>query len=102
VWQSNAASSSSKGSGVAKVEGEIVIGRPVDVVFNYVAGQRNEPQYNPRLVRAEKVIRGLVGKEARFSSAIMSWGRPADMLIEFTAYDRPVQLAQVTTIDRLT
>jgi len=25
---------------------------PVDVVFDYVADQSNEPQYNPRMVRA--------------------------------------------------
>ena len=28
---------------MAKIEGEIVIGRPVDVVFDMVADQRNEP-----------------------------------------------------------
>ena len=32
---------------MARVEGQIVIGRPVDVVFGYVADQSNEPQYNP-------------------------------------------------------
>jgi hypothetical protein len=28
---------------MARIEGEIVIGRPMDVVFDYVADQRNEP-----------------------------------------------------------
>ncbi len=37
---------------MAGVEGEIVIGRPVEVVFDYVADQSNEPQYNLRMVRA--------------------------------------------------
>jgi polyketide cyclase/dehydrase/lipid transport protein len=83
---------------MTKIEGEIVIGRPVHVVFDYVADQRNEPHYNPRMVRAEKVTAGPVGKGTRFSSAIMSRGRPADMLIELTGYDRPVRLAQVTTM----
>jgi hypothetical protein len=83
---------------MARIEGEIVIGRPVDVVFDYVADQRNEPHYNPRMVRAEKVTEGPVGKGTRFRSAIMSRGRPADMLIELTGYDRPVRLAQVTTM----
>jgi hypothetical protein len=36
-----------RGNGMAGIEGEIVIGRPVDVVFDYVADQRNEQQYNP-------------------------------------------------------
>src|SRR6266436_8522266 len=32
--------------------GEIVTGRPVDVVFDNVADQRNEPRYNLRMMRA--------------------------------------------------
>jgi hypothetical protein len=47
---------------MARIEGEIVIGRPVDVVFDYVADQSNEPQYNPQMVRAEKITSGPVGK----------------------------------------
>ena len=37
---------------MARIEGEIVIGQPVGVVFDYVADQSNEPQYNPQVVRA--------------------------------------------------
>jgi hypothetical protein len=83
---------------MARIEGEIVIGRPVEVVFDYVADQRNEPQYNPRMVRAEKITGGPVGKGTRFSSAVMSRGHRADMVIELTGYERPVRLAQVTTM----
>ena len=43
------------------IAGEIIIGRPVDVVFDYVADQSNEPRYNRRMVRAEKVTAGPVG-----------------------------------------
>jgi hypothetical protein len=39
---------------MARIEGEIIIDRPVDVVFDYVADQRNEPRYNPQMVRAER------------------------------------------------
>jgi hypothetical protein len=48
---------------MAGIEGEILIGQPVDVVFDYVADQSNEPQYNPRMVRAEKITPGPVGRE---------------------------------------
>ena len=47
---------------MTRIQGEIVIDRPVEVVFDYVADQSNEPQYNPRMVRAEKVTPGPVGK----------------------------------------
>jgi uncharacterized protein YndB with AHSA1/START domain len=83
---------------MAMIEGEILIDRPVDVVFDYVADQRNEPQYNPQMVRAEKITPGSVGKGTRFRSAVASRGRTAEMLIECTGYDRPTLLASTTTM----
>jgi Polyketide cyclase / dehydrase and lipid transport len=82
-------------SGIA---GEIIIARPVDVVFDYLADQSNEPQYNPRMVRAEKITPGPVGKGTRFRSAVASMGRTAEMLIECTGYDRPTLFASATTM----
>ena len=82
-------------SGIA---GEIIIAMPVDVVFDYVADQSNEPQYNPRMVRAEKITAGPVGKGTQFRSAVSSMGRTAEMLIECTGYDRPTLLASTTTM----
>jgi hypothetical protein len=46
---------------MAGIDDAIVIGRPVDVVFDYVADQSNEPQYNSQMVRAEKITAGPVG-----------------------------------------
>jgi polyketide cyclase/dehydrase/lipid transport protein len=83
---------------MARIDGEIVIGRPVDVVFDYVADQGNEPQYNPQMVRAEKITPGPVGKGTRFRSAVASRGRTAEMLIECTGYDRPRLLESTTTM----
>ena len=59
---------------MAGIEGEILIGQPVDVVFDYVADQSNEPQYNPRMVRAEKITPGPVGKGTRFRWLRRRWG----------------------------
>lgn len=83
---------------MAAIEGEVVIGRPADVVFDYVADQRNEPQYNPRMVRSEKITDGPVGRGTVFRSAVASLGRTAEMRIECTAYQRPVLLASTTTM----
>jgi Polyketide cyclase / dehydrase and lipid transport len=83
---------------MARIEGEIVIGRPVDAVFDYVADQRNEPQYNPQMVRAQKMTAGPVGKGTQFRSAVVSRGRTAEMLIECTGYDRPKLFATTTTM----
>lgn len=85
---------------MAKIEGEIVIGRPVGEVFDFVADQSNEPQYNPQMVRAEKITRGPVGTGTKFRSAVTSMGRTAEMLIECTGYDRPRRLASTTTMQQ--
>ena len=83
---------------MARIDGDIVIGRPVEAVFDYVADQSNEPQYNPQMVRAEKITAGPVGAGTRFRSAVASMGRTAGMLIECTGYDRPRRLDSVTTM----
>ena len=59
---------------MTRIDGEIVIDRPVDVVFDYVADQSNEPQYNPQMVRAEKITPGPVGSGTRPRSAVASMG----------------------------
>jgi hypothetical protein len=39
---------------VPHIEGEIIIQRPVDEVFDFVTVDRNEPRFNRRMVRAER------------------------------------------------
>src|SRR6478735_9299669 len=60
---------------MARIEGEIIIGRPVEVVFDFAADQRNEPRYNPRMIRADKVSDGPVGKGTVFRSIAKSMGQ---------------------------
>jgi hypothetical protein len=86
---------------MARIEGEIMIGRPVEVVFDHVADQTNEPQYNPNMVRAQKATAGPIGKGTRFNSAVRSGGRTAAMVIECTGYDRPRLLASTTTMKQV-
>lgn len=82
---------------MARVEGEIVIGRPVEEVFDFVADERNEPRYNPRMVTAEKITPGAIGVGTRFQ-ARMQGRRPVDMTIEFTTFERPRRLASHTRL----
>jgi uncharacterized protein YndB with AHSA1/START domain len=89
---------SAEGIDMARIEGELVIDQPVEAVFDYVADQRNEPQYNPQMVRAEKITPGPVRAGTKFRSAVASMGRTAEMLIECTGYDRPRRLASTTTM----
>ena len=83
---------------MTRITGEIVIDAPVDVVFDFVADQRNEPAYNPHMVRSAKVTPGPVGKGTQFRSAVRSRGRLAEMAIEYTGFQRPSRLASTTTM----
>ena len=83
---------------MAKITGEIIIGRPVEAVFDFAADQRNELRYNPRMIRADKVSDGPVAKGTVFCSAAKSMGRAAGMRIELTCYDRPHRLASRTAM----
>jgi Polyketide cyclase / dehydrase and lipid transport len=77
---------------VIRIEGEIVIDRPVDEVFDFVADARNELRYNPRMLRAEKLTPGPIGLGTRFRDEIRSMGRPAEITIEVIGYERPRRL----------
>ncbi len=52
------AGSSRSGARAVRIDGEIVINRPVDEVFDFVADERNEPRYNPRLLRVVQISPG--------------------------------------------
>ena len=78
------------------IEGEIFINRPVEEVFDVVADERNEPRYNPRLLWVEKVSSGPIGRRTQFRASTKTMGRPVQMTIEFTDYERPRHLASLT------
>lgn len=82
----------------AQIAGEIIIQRPVAEVFDFVADERNEPSYNPRMLTAEKVSSGPVGAGTRFRAAVRTMGRTNWMTIEITGYDRPRRLESWTRL----
>jgi|SRR5579872_3270394 len=75
------------------VNGNIVIERSIEDVFDFVADERNEPRYNPQMTLAEKVTEGPIGVGTKFHSVVTGAGG-ADMTIEFTEFDRPRRLAE--------
>jgi hypothetical protein len=83
---------------MAKVSGEILINRPVQQVFDFVADQRNEPIYNPQMLRSEKITDGPIGIGTRFRATARSGRRVAEMLIEVTECDRPRRFGSRTTM----
>src|SRR5690349_1035328 len=86
---------------MVRIDGEIVINRPVEEVFDFVADERNEPRYNPRMLRAEQVSPGPIGRGTRFQAEVTTMGRPSEMVIEFTDFERPRRLASSTHLSTM-
>lgn len=84
-----------------RVAGQIVIHRPVEEVFDFVADERNEPRYNPRMLHVEQTSTGPVGLGTRFSAEMRSTGRTVGMTIENTGYERPRRLAVKTHLSNM-
>ena len=75
--------------------GEVTIDAPVEKVFDFVADERNEPTYNPRILRAEKVSEGPVGTGACFVAEPRGMGPKGRMTLRIMDYDRPHRLHNV-------
>lgn len=81
---------------MADIDGEILIKRLPEDVFDFVADERNEPRYNPHMLKAEKISDGPIGEGTIFHVEIQSLGRTVPMDVEFTAVERPRRLASTT------
>jgi len=81
---------------MAHIEGEITIARPPEDVFDFVADERNEPCFNPQMSSVEQLTPVLIGLGTRFRAQVTSRGRPVEMVIEFTQFERPRRLSSST------
>jgi len=81
---------------LAHIEGETIIGRSPEVVFDFVADERNEPKYNPHMIWAELISGGEIGIGSQLREATQSMGRALEMTIEWTEYERPSRLGSTT------
>jgi uncharacterized membrane protein len=86
---------------MARVEGQIMIHRPVDEVFDVVADERNEPRYNPQMRRVEQTSAGPIGVGTTFRAESMSRGRPVEMTITVTEFERPRRLTSWTHLSTM-
>ncbi|MGZ3600454.1 MAG: SRPBCC family protein [Ktedonobacterales bacterium] len=86
---------------MAHVEGQIIIHRPVDEVFDFVADERNEPRFNPQMRWAEQTSAGPIGVGTTFRAEITSRGRPVVMTITFTDFERPQRLTSTTHLSTM-
>jgi hypothetical protein len=81
-----------------RIEGDIIINRPMEEVFDFCADERNEPRYNPRMTHAVQTSSGPIGVGSEFEAEMRTMGRKVAMTIKWTAYERPRRLASWTRL----
>ncbi len=81
---------------MAKINGAITVDARPEVVFDFLADERNEPRFNPHVLRAELVSSGPIGVGSRFRAVMRSMGRPVEMTIDIVRYERPLRIETVT------
>ena len=79
-------------SEVARIEGEIVIHRPIAEVFDFVSDERNEPRYNPQMISVEQLTPDPIGLGSQFRAQMKSGRATVPVLLEFNAFERPARL----------
>jgi carbon monoxide dehydrogenase subunit G len=83
---------------MARISGHIHIERPLEVVFDCVADERNEPRYNPKMTAVSLVSEPPIGQGSRFAATLKSGPRRFTMTTEFTDFERPTRLGLVSTV----
>ncbi len=78
---------------MSRIRGSLDIERPVEVVFDVLADQRNEPRYNPRMTSSIKLTDGPIGAGTRFEATVVGRGKPLPVTIEYTQFERPRVIA---------
>lgn len=79
---------------MAEVDGDILIERPVEEVFDFVANQENEPRYNPEMRVATKTTEGPIGVGTSFHAELTGRGRLVPMTIRVTGFERPHRIRE--------
>ncbi len=81
---------------MTRIKGSILIGRPIEEVFDFVADERNEPSYNPKIGSVEKVTPGPIGVGTTWRAVAISRRRSTPFELEITDYARPHRLGSLT------
>jgi hypothetical protein len=87
---------------VARINGEIIIDRPLEDVFDFVSDECNEPRYNPQMLSVEKLSPGPIGSGTQFRAQMKSGSRTLPLLLEFTTFERPIRLGSHSSLSGVT
>jgi uncharacterized protein YndB with AHSA1/START domain len=76
-----------------RIDREIVVARPPDVVFDYLADVARFPQWQPAIERAEQITPGPLAVGTQLRLVVRGPTGPTEVLGEIVAIDRPSLIA---------
>lgn len=75
-----------------RIERDVAVDRPPEVVFDYLADVRRFPRWQPAIERAEQVTPGPLAVGSRVRLVVRGPTGPTEVLGEVAALDRPGRL----------
>jgi hypothetical protein len=72
---------------MVQVAGEIVIRRPVEIVFDTLTDPRQERHYNDRVLAAEMLTPGPIAVGSRFEQQVRALGRTDPATIDISGFE---------------
>jgi carbon monoxide dehydrogenase subunit G len=76
-----------------RIDREIDVARPPEVVFDHLADVARFPQWQPAIQRAEQVSPGPLGPGSELRLVLRGPTGPIEVLVEIVAMERPALLA---------
>ena len=80
-----------------KIENSVVINRPIDEVFEFMANSENDPQWSSGAQEVIKTSEGPTGVGTTYTTVSRFLGRRLEATVEYTAYEPNKRLAGKAT-----
>jgi hypothetical protein len=75
-----------------RFDGTVVIDRPIDEVFAFLAEGTNDPKFSPRVLEIAKTTDGPPGVGTRFASTVKDAGMKTKREFEYTEFQAPTRI----------
>ena len=75
-----------------RFEASVVIDRPIEEVFDFLADGTNDPKFSPRVLEIAKTTDGPVGVGTRYASTVKDAGMKTKREFEYTAFEAPTKI----------
>jgi uncharacterized protein YndB with AHSA1/START domain len=75
-----------------RFEATVVIDRPIDEVFAFLADGENDPKFSPRVLEMTKTTDGPPGVGTRFASTVKDAGIKTKREFELTEFEAPTRI----------